>query len=173
MTSEELKTIYASAPVSSTNFEVITLTAPWYTKDYHLQNIFTEGIDVVLETSETVTADFAPMALGQSGSNADLNDERTIVIQLVNDIIASEQERFDPEIHNPDDQKIQFRGYIYYRTGEVSSLQTSVLTVTIRDITRDSETGASSIRVSSKPANETATGELCTVTRVPMLRGFL
>lgn len=173
MTSDELREIYASAPVLSTDFELISISAPWFSKTYHLQNIVTETLEVTLETDEVVEAEYAPMGIGQNSSNADLNYERTIVIQQVNDIIAAEQDLFDPDIHNPQDAKIQSRGYIYYRDGTVSSIQTSVTTVTIRDTVRDSKNGATSIRVSSKPANETATGEVATVTRVPMLRGFL
>lgn len=173
MTSDELKEIYANAPVASTQFEVVTLKAPWFSKDYHLQNMLTEDIDVIFETNETVTANYAPMGLGQTSSNADLNYERKIIIQYVNDIIASEQARFDPDIHDPRDSVIESRGYIYYRNGDVSGLQTSVTTVGIREVIRDAENGAVSITTSSKPANESATGEVATIKRVPMLRGFV
>lgn len=172
MTTDELKAIYANAPVESTDFEVVTLKAPWFSQDYHLQNIDTEDIEVTLEDNSVVTAKYAPMSIGQSSSNADLNNERTVVLQDVNDIIASEQSNYDPDIHNPEDAKIESRGYIYYRNGTVSSLQTSVTSVTVREVTRDSRNANSSIRASSKPANDSATGERATVTRVPMLRGF-
>jgi|AJXC01.1.fsa_nt_gi hypothetical protein len=66
------------------------------------------------------------MSIGRTSSNADLNNERTIVLQEVNDIIAGEDANFNPEIHNPRDAKIEHRGYIYYRNGDISSIQTSV-----------------------------------------------
>jgi len=173
MTSDELKEIYASAPVSSTEMEVVSLSAPWFSQTYWLQNVDTDPIDVVLETGETVTVNYAPMGLGQTSSNADLNYERSIVIEEVNDIIAEEQSRFDPDIYDPKDAKVSSRGYIYYRNGDVSSIQTSVTTVTVRDVTRDASTGAVNISASSTPANETSTGEVATISRVPMLAGFL
>lgn len=173
MTSDELKEIYANAPVSSTDFEVVALKAPWFSQSYYLQNVTTEDLEVTLETGVTVTAKYAPMSIGQSSSNSDLNNERTVVLQDVNDLIASEQVRFNPDIHDPNDAKIESRGYIFYRDGTVSSLQTSVTSVTVREVTRDSENANSSIRASSKPTNDSATGERCTVTRVPMLRGYL
>ena len=173
MNSEELREIYASAPVMSTPFEVISISAPWFSQTYHLQNILTEDIQVTLETTEVVTVNYAPMGISQSNNNADLNYERSIVIQQVNDLIAAEQDNFDPEIHDPNDAKIESRGYIYYRNGDISSIQTGVISVTIREIIRDSKNGASNITAKSKPANETATGEVATINRVPMLRGFL
>lgn len=172
MNSDEIKEIFANAPVSSSEFEVICLKAPWFSKDYYLQNIDTDPLDVVLETGQTVTVIYAPMAIGQSSSNADLNNERSIVLQEVNDIIAEEQSNFNPAIHDPKDAKIEHRGYIRYRNGDVSSLQTSVISVTIRELTRDAQNGNTSITTSSKPANESSTGERATVKRVPMLRGF-
>lgn len=173
MTSDELKAVYASAPVSSTPFEVITLSAPWFSQKYYLQNVDTDPIDVVLETSETVTVSYVPMGIGQTSSNGDLNYERTITIQYVNDLIAAEQSNFDPDVHDPEDAVIESRGYIYYRNGDISSIQTSVTTLRVMDVARDSENGATSITTSSKPANETATGEVATINRVPMLRGYL
>ncbi len=171
MNSEELKEIYASAPVSSTQFEVVTLTAPWFSKVYYLQSMFTEELQVTLETGAVVDVMYAPMSLGESSSNADLNYERTIVIQMVNDIIAQEQARFDPGIHNRRDQYIESRGYIYYRDGSISSIQTGVIKTTVRNVIRNAN--GANIRTSSKPSNESATGELATITRVPMLRGFV
>jgi hypothetical protein len=171
LNSEELKEIYASAPVSSTQFEVVALAAPWFSKTYYLQSVFTEEIEVTLETGAVVEVLYAPMSLGESSSNADLNYERTIVIQMVNDIIAQEQARFDPDIHDRRDQNVQSRGYIYYRDGTISSLQTSVIKTTVRDIMRNAN--GANIRTSSKPSNESSTGEVATVTRVPMLRGFV
>lgn len=173
MTTDELKEIYANAPVDKIDFEVVALKAPWFSQDYYLQNVMTDDIEVVLETGATVTVKYAPMSIGQSSSNSDLNNERTIVLQDVNDLIASEQVNFNPDIHDPNDAKIESRGYIYYRNGTVSSIQTSVTSVTVREITRDSKNANSSIRASSKPTNDSATGERCTITRVPMLRGYL
>ncbi len=173
MNSDEIKAIYANAPVDSTDFELITIIAPWFSQKYHLQNVDTDDIDITLETDEVVTANYVPMSIGKSSSNADLNNERSIVIQEFNDIIASEQSNFDPDVHDKRDAKIEHRGYIYYRNGDVSSIQTPVTSVTIRELTRDSKNANTMIRAASKPANNSATGERATVNRVPMLRGFL
>ena len=88
MTDEEIREIYASAPVSKEVIEVFELSASWFTKTYYLQRQITDEIEVPLETGEVVIATYAPMSADQSSSNADLNYERNIVIQQVNDIIA-------------------------------------------------------------------------------------
>lgn len=171
MTDEEIREIYASAPVTKTVLEVVSLSASWFTKTYYLQRQMTESIQVTLETGETVSADYAPMNLGLSSSNADLNYERSIVIQMVNDIIAMEHDRYDPDIHGDEMPIFTSRGYVLYRNGSVSQIKTPPIRLPLRRMTRDSK--GAILNVSTKPANDYATGELATTTRIPMLKGFL
>ena len=168
MDDTELEEIFANAPVAKSTFEVITVKASWF-DSYHLQNVFTEGIDVVLETGETVTAEYAPMEIGQANSNADMVYERTIVIQQVNDIIASEISNRDPE--SDELPYIESRGYIAYRDGSVSQIKTPVISTEISRTSRNSK--GVNISSSTTPVNEQATGERATTTRAPMLKGFL
>ncbi len=169
VTDDELREIYVNAPVVKDTFEVITLKAGWFSQDYHLQHAFTEDIEVELETGEVVTAQYAPMEIGQSSSNADMVFERTIIIQQVNDIIASETASRDPE--SDEIPVMESRGYVIYRDGTISQLKTSVISTQISKTSRN-EIGTS-ISSSTTPVNIQATGETATTTRVPMLKGFL
>lgn len=171
MTDEEIREIYASAPVSKTVIEVVELSAPWFSKTYYLQRQMTDSIEVTLETGETVVAEYAPMSIDQSSSNADLNYERNVVIQQVNDIIASEQSKYDPDLYADQSPMFVSRGYILYRDGSVSQIKQPPIQLPIRKMRRD-ERGAL-FSVTTKPANQWATGEVATTTRVPMLKGFL
>jgi hypothetical protein len=169
ITDDELREIYTNAPVVKDTFEVITIKASWFSRDYHLQHAFTEDIDVELETSEIVTAEYAPMRVNQANSNADMVYERTIDIQQVNDIIASEVALRDPE--STELPVVESRGYVMYRDGTVSQLKTAVIRTEISKTTRN-EVGTS-ISSSTKPVNAQATGTVVTTTLVPMLKGFL
>lgn len=171
MTDEEIREIYASAPTDKTTLEVIELSASWFSKSYYLQRQFAEDIEVTLETNEIVVANYAPMSIDQASSNQDLNYERNIVIQMANDIIATEQDNYDPDVHGDELPKFTSRGYILYRDGTISQIKQPPIVLPIRKMRRDA-TG-SIINVTTKPANQSATGEVATVTRVPMLKGFL
>ena len=171
MTNEEIREIYASAPVTKETIEVIELSASWFTRKYYLQRQMTDDIDITLETGEVVTANYAPMSLDQSSSNADLAYERNVVIQQVNDIIASGQARYDPDIHGDEMPMFVSRGYILYRNGTVSQIKQPPIKLPIRKMRRDDK--GTVFNVTTKPANQSATGEMCTVTRVPMVKGFL
>lgn len=169
ITDSELREIYSNAPVIKDTFEVITLKAPWFSQDYHIQHQFTYDVEVPLETGETVVAQFAPARFNQSSSNADLQYTRSIVIEQINDIIATEiTNRTD---RNSGKITVESRGYVMYRDGTISGLKTAVISTEVQSVTRN-ETGAV-INTSTKPINNVATGEVATVARVPMLKGFL
>ncbi|MCP4984691.1 MAG: hypothetical protein GY928_01120 [Colwellia sp.] len=171
MTPDEIKAIYASAPVGQTMLEVVSFSASWFSETYYLQRQFTEDIQVVLEDDSVVDVLYAPMSIEQASSNADLNYERNIVIQMVNDIIASENDNYDPDIYGSEMPLFRSRGYIAYRDGTISSIQFGPITLPVRNMKTNNQ--GSIINVSTKPGNDSATGELATVTRVPMLRGYI
>lgn len=167
MTDAEIEEIYANAPVAKQTFEVITIKASWF--EYHLQNTFTEDVEIELETGEVVTAQYAPMEIGQASSNADMVYERTLAIQQVNDIIANEIANRDPE--SDELPVIESRGYVVYRDGSISQLKTQVISTDVSRTTRNNK--GVNVTSTTTPVNEQATGERATTTRVPMLKGFL
>lgn len=170
ITDDELREIYANAPVEKDTFEVIGLSAPWFTQSYYLQNVFVDGIDVPLEDGVTiVTAEYAPMRIGQASSNADMSYSREFTIQQVNDIIASEIAGRDPLLRQK--VSVSSRGYVMYRDGTVSAQKTPTISTEVVKTSRNNI--GTAISTATKPVNNTTTGEVATVTRVPMLKGFL
>lgn len=172
ITDQDLKEIYANAPVEKDYFQVIKLSAPWFSQDYYVQNTFVDGINVQLENSGgTVSAEYAPMVIGESSNNADMNYERSITIQSLNDIIADEISNRDPEANQNDVVTVEFRTYVMYRNGTVSGPRGAIPSTRVTKVSRN-ELG-SSLTTSSKPINNVRTGEVVTLTRVPMLEGYL
>lgn len=170
MTDEEIRSIYASAPVEKEILEVISIHASWFSKTYYLQRQVTDDITITLETGETVVANYVPMSIDQASSNDDLTYERNIVFEMVNDIIANENDSYDPEIHGKELPVFTSRGYILYRNGDISQIKGAPITLPLRRMRRD--TVGTIANVSTKPGNEAATGEIATITRVPFYRGF-
>ncbi len=134
MTPDEIKAIYANAPVEQSTLEVISFSASWFSQKYYLQSQFAKDIQVVLEDNFTVDALYAPMSIDQSSSNADLNHERNLVIQMVNDLIASENDNYDPVTHGAETPIFQSRGYICYRDGTISDLQFGPISLPVKKI---------------------------------------
>jgi hypothetical protein len=168
-TDADLQQIFTSAPKDKIMLEVVSIKATWFTQDYHLQAQIPDGIDVVLDTGETVTAFYAPMQLTQASSNADLSNTRDIVIQQVNDIIASEIDGYDPA--TDDKPYIEARMYVVYEDDTVSAQKQNTITMPLNDVGFD-ESGAI-ISASSTPVDESSTGEIATVARNPLFRGLL
>ena len=170
MTPDEIKEIYASAPVDKAQLEVISFSAPWFSKTYYLQRQYTEDIQVTIETGEIVDVLYAPMSIDQASSNADLNYERNINMQMVNDLIASESDRYNAVINEGETPIFQSRGFIAYRDGTISGIKYGPISLPVKTIKTNNQGAV--INVTTKPSNDYATGEVATVTRVPMLRGF-
>lgn len=170
MTDDEIRECYASAPTDRIPFEVVSISASWFSKTYHLQCVFTEEIEVTLDTGETVTVDYVPMSLTQSNSSADLTYERTILIQWANDVIAAEGDNYDPAIHGDEMPQVSGRIYVYYRNGDISAIKGAPVTLPVRSESRD-ETGTT-LNISAKPVNDSPTGEIFDVIKFPGLRGF-
>ena len=169
---EELKEIYVNAPIEKSTFEVLTLKATWFSQDYYLQNAFNENIEITLETSEVVTALYAPFESGEGENNEELNYEKNVILQNINDLIAKETENFNPDL--PEDErlpKLESRVFKVYRDGTYEIANVAPIRVDTKNMTRD-EFGVT-INATTKPVNSQATGETATVNRVPMLRAFL
>lgn len=167
---EDLREIFATAPVDESYIEIVAFKADWFSQDYYLQNkvVDEDGIEVVLETGETVTAMYAPMSLGQSSDNDDLNDERTISIQQVNDVIASELSNFDPEVD--DLPYLESRIYIIYRDQTLSTLKSPVVRLPVTEISTNAK--GVTLTASSKPVNDVATGIIASNKLFPMQKGI-
>lgn len=170
-TDEELRDIYANKPVDKTQFEVIELGCPWFSKTYYLQYFNSQPMEIPLENGETVIAEYSPMNVQQSSSNEELEYERNLNIQMVNDIIASEITRRDPAEDFEIFPYLKSRNYVIYRDGTISSKKGPTIQTKVIDVTRDDE--GATITTSTSPTNRKATGEVTTVTRVPMLKSLL
>lgn len=168
ITDSELREIYANAPVIKDTFEVITLRSSWF--EFHLQNTFAgETITVTFEDGRVIEAVYAPMRVEQANSNADMNYTRRVVIQAINDLIAEQiANRPDGSDEKP---VIEGRVYVMYRDGTISQVKGPVVKTEVLRVTRDSQ--GANIDTATKPINDIATGEIATISRVPMLRGVL
>ena len=168
ITDDELKTIFASAPVSKTMVEVISLTASWFSQEYHLQNQIGDVITVTFENGQVVDAYPAPMNITDASSNEDLTYQKTLSIENVNDLIATELERFDPSIHEP--PMMTSRMFIYYRDGTITGIKGSPIRLKVGKMDLN-ELGVQ-LSATAKETNTSATGERMTNARFPMQRGF-
>lgn len=169
VTDEELREIYANAPTGKTYFEVIAIKASWFSQTYYLQNQVYDSIEITLEDDSTVIADYVPMSINQASSNSDLNYERNITVQEVNDVIAKEVTNFNPL--TDDMPVLESRGYVLYRDGTISQLKTPVISVDVQELTRDEQ--GTQINATATKTDDLSTGEMCTLSRVPMLKGYL
>lgn len=170
MIESELREIYANAPVEKSTLEVLSMSAPWFSKTHYFQNQVVEGVTVTLEDGVTeVEVPWVPLQNTRSSNEGDLNYSQDLVLQQVNDIIASEYDNWTPGLSKP---IFQIRLYVIYRDGSVSSIKEGPINAYVQDVNFSDEDSAA-ITITTTPTNRTATGERATLARIPMQAGFL
>lgn len=170
ITDEELEFIFANAPVEKSRFEVIELGCDWFSQTYYLQYQYSEDIELLLENNEPIVAQYAPMKVTEATSNEDMTYDRSITVNEVNDIIANELARYNPVTHKGVFPYMKSRLYVAYRDGTFSLVKFGPVKTIITDVQRTTE--GALISTSLTPVNRKTTGEVATVTRVPMLAAY-
>ncbi len=164
---DELRAIYANAPLPKTAFVVISFEASWFDQTFYLQNVSTDDIDVVLESGETITAQYAPMTYTEAGNNDDMSYSRSVLVQQCNDLIAAQMDNRDRDDDNY--VTVKFRTYVMYRDGTIGDIKLPVVSTQVISMSRNYQ--GAKIDTSTKPITKTSTGEKQTTTRIPMLKG--
>lgn len=162
MTDLEVRSIFANAPVEKSIVEVVEITAPWFSKSYYLQAVDVDGFTV-----DGNFVEYVPMSIGKSSNNEDLNDSRRITISMVNDIIGEEMSKYDPTTDVK--PSLITRSYVRYSDGTFSGMKGVPVVLSLNTVTSDEN--SSTFDVSSKPVNNSYTGEIITKERFETLRG--
>lgn len=171
ITDDELKYIYANAPVEKERFEVVVISCEWFTETFYLQYAFGEDIEVTLDDGSVVTAQYAPMASELSESTDDVSFERKLTIMQANDLIANQIALRDPVLHKGIYPTLASYLYVMYRDGTVSALKSTPVKTLVLSVSRTTEGAV--LSTSTSPVNQASTGEVATVSRVPMLEPYV
>lgn len=169
ITDTELMEIYSNAPVIKDTFQVYCIYASWFSEKVYFQNRFVDGVDVTLEDDTEVTAIFLPVSATESGNNGDMSYSRSLVIQAVNDRIAHEISLRD---YDSDEYiTVETRLYVMYRNGLSVQMKNDVITTKVSETTRNEK--GTSVSSTSTPVTLQSTGERVSVSKVPMIKGWL
>lgn len=162
MTVNDLIEIYNSRPDDTKPFEAVKLSASWMAKDYWLQNVSVEPLDI-----NGNSAIYAPFSLSNSSSEVGLNYQRSLKIAQASDVIASEIMRRPP---NGEAVKLSIYDAVINRDGTVSAKTTAKAVVDCDTVSRTVE--AAEFKAASQLSNSNRTGLTYDYNAFPMLLGF-
>ena len=148
--------------------DLIEISHSGFSQTYRLVRNDTEGVTVTLETEVDATFAYCPIKLKKPASTTDLDFKIEIEIGDVGEIIAKEVNR----LFAMDALQVK-PAFIYrsYRSDDLTEPMFGPVELEISKVTLN-KTGAT-FTAEAKTLNLTQTGELYTIQRFPMMRGFV
>jgi len=148
--------------------ELVEISHPNFSKVYRVVRNAIAGVTVTLEDASVVTFDYYPLAITPTGSNTDLDQALQVQVGDLGSIIPPELDLVDAA------GGFIVKPVLLYRTYRSDDLDTPLigpLKFQIDNIAFQKE--GATISASAPRLNLNQTGELYSMDRFPMLRGFL
>lgn len=130
--------------------------------------------DETVVTDETGTAQavrFANMELSQESGGALLLSERTLTIQGVNDLIASQEDLIPTD--STERIKVSVLIYIVDNQGVISTVASGPFNYYVMQTTYSQKNNGCTFQVSTNPTNISETGERMSIAKFKTLAGFV
>lgn len=148
-------------------FETITLSHPDLSQTYRLVRNKMDGLTATLETSSTVTFDYAPLSISRGEVMQNIDQSIDVTFGDLGEILPQELDLIAEENGFSTKPVLTYR---VYRSDDLS-VPLEVITLDVESISFDVD--GALISAKSKSLNINSTGEIYTIDRFPMLRGLL
>jgi hypothetical protein len=149
-------------------YELLEISHPDFTQTYYIVRNAKNGLTVTHEDSTSHDYDYYPVAIKQAGTNDDLDQKLSITFGDLGQILPTELDA----IFSADSLGIKpILKYRTYRSTDLSVPLFGPLRFELSNLSFTDE--GVSFDATAPKLNQLATGELYTMKRFPMLKGFL
>jgi hypothetical protein len=148
--------------------ELLEISHPNFSKTYFIVRNATNGITVTLETSVVQAFEYYPLQITPAGSGDDLDQVLKIQLGDLGSILPQELDAVSVAGTFGTKPVLKYRTY---RSDDLSAPLYGPITMEISSLTFKREGAA--FEAHAPRLNSTATGELYSTSRFPMLRGFV
>lgn len=149
-------------------YELIEITHPSFSKPYRIVRNALNGLTVTLEDSTVATFDYYPLSIKVTGASQDLDQSIEAQLGDLGDIIPKELDL----VAAADNFKVKpTLLYRTYRSDDLSAPMNGPVRLEVPSLSFKKE--GASITAGAPKLNASTTGEIYTMDRFPMLRGFL
>ncbi|AZU97856.1 hypothetical protein [Vibrio phage LP.2] len=168
-TTDELKVIIASFVTNQAEVEIVRISHSQITTLY-LTSQLEDGATLIDENGQTQTVTYVPMKLTDESSGELLLNERTLTIQGINDLIASEEDK----IPEDSDEKVKtdVLSYIADYDGNLSTISQGPYRYFLRRTSYSQKSNNAALSISTTPTNQDTTGDTFDKSNYPTLAGF-
>lgn len=158
---------FLNTPGSVVGLECLEISHTNFTQTWRLVRNGVKGVTVQHDGS-SYAYQYCPMKISTGGSRADLDHKLTITLGDVGEIMQAEMDAIVAEDGFEERPRVKYR---VYRSDRLDTPIYGPISLEISKVACTPE--GSSFEASAPSLNVSKTGELYTLARFPMLRGFL
>lgn len=159
---------FLNSKSSVVQLELLEISHPNFTKVYRIVRNAVKGITVKLETGDSASFDYYPMRIENNGAKDDLDQSFTITLGDLGEVLPKELDSVASA------QGYNVKPVVTYRTYRSDDLTRPLFGPVLLEVESFAFNREGSTFTAKAPSlNINKTGELYTLERFPMLRGFL
>ena len=160
---------YLNSSGSVVRIECFEFSHPSFTKVYRVVRNVTAGITLTHEDGLPYNYDYYPLKIDRSNTTDDLDEGLSIGMGQLGDELPLE---FDLVNNGAYSDTVPVLKYRVYRSDDLTAPMFGPSILEVRGCSFD-DAGQASFEATAPRLNTTTTGEIYTLDRFPMLRGFL
>lgn len=165
---DDLKEVIASFVTSKAEVEVVRISHSSITTLY-LTSQLADNTEIYDENDQVQTVQAVPMSLTDESSGSLLLNERTLTIQGINDLIASEEDKIP--LDSDERVVIDVMTYVANIDGTLSKIALGPIRYYLQKSAYSQKNNNASLTASTSPTNISETGETATKSKFPTLAG--
>ncbi|AUR92877.1 hypothetical protein NVP1178O_32 [Vibrio phage 1.178.O._10N.286.45.E12] len=167
---DELKEVISSFTTNKGEVEVVRISHPNITTLY-LTSQLENNTEIYDENDEVQTVMAVPMSLTDESSGSLLLNERTLTLQGINDLVASEEDKISLYESDLEKVKIDVMTYVAGIDGTLSKIALGPIRYFMQKSAYSQKNNNASLTMSTSPTNKSETGEKATKAKFPTLEG--
>ncbi|CAH9016472.1 conserved hypothetical protein [Vibrio phage 242E40-1] len=165
---DQLKEVIASFTTSLGEVEIVRISHPLI-QTLYLTSQLANNTEIYDENNQIQTVMAVPMSLTDESSGSLLLNERTLTLQGINDLVASEEDKIP--LDDVERIKIDVMTYVAGIDGTLSKIALGPIRYFMQKSAYSQKNNNASLTMSTSPTNKSETGEKATKAKFPTLEG--
>ena len=165
---DQLLEVIASFTTSKGEVEIVRISHPLI-KTLYLTSQLANNTEIYDENDQIQTVMAVPMSLTDESSGSLLLNERTLTLQGINDLVASEEDKIP--LDDVERIKIDVMTYVAGIDGTLSKVALGPIRYFMQKSAYSQKNNNASLTMSTSPTNKSETGEKATKAKFPTLEG--
>ncbi|AGN51396.1 hypothetical protein VPJG_00032 [Vibrio phage jenny 12G5] len=169
---DELAEVIASFTTNKGEVEVVRISHPLI-QTLYLTSQLSNNTEIYDENDQIQTVMAVPMSLTDESSGSLLLNERTLTLQGINDLVASEEDKIPeyPDVGDAIKPRIDVMTYVAGIDGTLSKIALGPIRYFMQKSAYSQKNNNASLTMSTSPTNKSETGEKATKAKFPTLAG--